>query len=81
MKDVNETNNQYRNIIKIVKFPNPGNLILDKDLAIIKFDQPMKINTYVSPICLPTKEPVEGDKCVVAGWGFERCMYRCPLKR
>ncbi|VDI31675.1 Hypothetical predicted protein [Mytilus galloprovincialis] len=47
LKDVNETKNQPRNIIKIVMFPNDGDNILDKDLAIIKFDQPMKINTYV----------------------------------
>lgn len=57
-------------------FPNDGDNILDKDLAIIKFDQPMKINTYVTPICLPTKEAVESDECVVAGWGDVERMYR-----
>ncbi|CAC5380539.1 ST14 [Mytilus coruscus] len=68
-KDTNEANNQPRNIIKIVKFPNPGDNILDKDVAIIKFDKPMTINAYVTPICLPIREPTERDECVVAGWG------------
>lgn len=69
LKDKNEANNQPRDVIKIVKFPNNGENILDKDVAIIKFDKPMTINDYVTPICLPTREPTVNDECVVVGWG------------
>ncbi|XP_071164448.1 suppressor of tumorigenicity 14 protein homolog isoform X5 [Mytilus edulis] len=69
LKDRNEANNQARDVIKIVKFPNNGDNILDKDVAIIKFDKPMTINAYVTPICLPVREPTVNDECVVAGWG------------
>jgi hypothetical protein len=40
-----------------------------KDIALVKFDKPLEINTYVSPICLPTREPNVDDFCVVVGWG------------
>ncbi|XP_063427413.1 suppressor of tumorigenicity 14 protein homolog [Mytilus trossulus] len=69
LKDKNEANNQPRNVVKILKFPNDGDNILDKDVAIIKFDKPMTINDYVTPICLPTREPTVNDECVVVGWG------------
>ena len=59
-----EANNQVRNISKIIRFPNPSSNIRDKDLALVKFDKPLDINTYVSPICLPTREPnVDGLLC------------------
>jgi hypothetical protein len=35
----------------------------------VKFDKPLEINTYVSPICLPTREPNLDDFCAVVGWG------------
>ena len=53
----------------IIPFPRKSGNILDKDIALIKFDQPMVINQYVTPVCLPTREPKEKDYCVVVGWG------------
>lgn len=79
MKDTNEANNQARDVIKIVKFPNDGDNILDKDVAIIKFDKPMTINAYVTPICLPVREPAVNDECVVAGWGDVQGLYFRPF--
>jgi hypothetical protein len=70
-----EANNQVRNIIKIIKFPNPSSNILDKDMTLVKFDKPLEINTYVSPICLPTREPKVDDFCEVVGWGETRGGY------
>jgi hypothetical protein len=32
-----EANNQVRNIIKIIKFPNPSRNILDKDMTLVKY--------------------------------------------
>ena len=72
-----EANNQIRNISKIIRFPNPSSNILDKDLSLVKFDKPLDINTYVSPICLPTREPNVDDYCVVVGWGETRGEYIC----
>jgi hypothetical protein len=62
-----EANNQVRNISKIIRFPT--RFIMLKDIALVKFDKLLEINTYVSPICLPTREPNVDDFCVVVGWG------------
>lgn len=67
-----EPNNQVRNISKIIQFPNPSSNMLDKDLTLVKFDKPFEINTYVSSICLPTREPKVDDFCAVVGWGETR---------
>ena len=64
-----EANNQERILSKIIKFPNPTNNILDRDVALIKFEKPMTLNKYVTPVCLPTREPNERDVCIVVGWG------------
>jgi hypothetical protein len=48
---------------------------VDKDIALVKFDKPLEINTYVSPICLPTREPNVDDFCAVVGWGQTRGEY------
>ena len=53
----------------------PSRYYWDKDMALVKFDKPLEINTYVSPICLPTREPNLDDFCVVVGWGQTRGEY------
>lgn len=44
-------------------------------MTLVKFDKPFEINTYVSPICLPTREPNVDDFCAVVGWGVTKGEY------
>ena len=74
-KEGTEANQQIRQISNIIKFPNPTDNILDRDMTLLKFDQPMVINRYVSPVCLPSREPTTDDYCAVVGWGETRSMY------
>ncbi|KAI5643185.1 trypsin domain-containing protein [Phthorimaea operculella] len=43
------------------------------DIAIIQLDKPVELNNYVSPICLPRKDQLDGlqigEMVTVAGWG------------
>lgn len=71
-KEGTEANQQIRQISNIIKFPNPSSNILDRDMTLLKFDQPMVMNRYVSPVCLPTREPKTDDYCAVVGWGETR---------
>lgn len=61
--------NQVRSIKNINKFHNPTNNFLDRDMALIELDSPFAFNQYVSPVCLPTRNPAVNDYCVVVGWG------------
>lgn len=72
-----EPTHQIRKVSKILSYPNPLNddyNPLDKDITLIKFDKPMKYTDYVSPVCLPQREPVINDICIVAGWGETQGM-------
>lgn len=71
-KTGSESTHQVRKISKLLPYPNPlddNYNPLDKDLTLIKFDQPVTYNDYVSPVCLPERAPVTQDLCIVAGWG------------
>ena len=45
------------------------------DAVVLMFDQPLKFDEYVWPICLPTSAsinehaPSPGNKCLISGWG------------
>lgn len=44
------------------------------DVALIQLDQPVEVNDYVRPICLPhsvdTVWPSPKARCYMAGWGY-----------
>ena len=68
IKNKSEDMNQVRSIKKINKFHNPTNNFIDRDMAsLIELDSPFVFNQYVSPVCLPTRNPTVNDYCVVAG--------------
>ncbi|KAL4240813.1 Transmembrane protease serine 2 [Mactra antiquata] len=39
------------------------------DIALVKIDKPFTINTYVSTVCLPERDPIPGEQGFVTGWG------------
>ncbi|RWS17613.1 testisin-like protein [Dinothrombium tinctorium] len=43
----------------------------DNDIALMKLSEPVEVNEYVSPICLPASTEIEftDRECVATGWG------------
>lgn len=40
------------------------------DVALLKLDRPATLMPHISPVCLPSPEPVKiGARSIVAGWG------------
>ena len=42
----------------------------DSDIALMKLARPVKYNKYVSPVCLPSRDPPVGTECYVTGKMF-----------
>jgi len=42
---------------------------LNNDIALLKLENPVKFNKYVSPACLPKKDVPAGTTCFITGWG------------
>ena len=40
------------------------------DLAVLLLDEPLQMNDFVTPACLPTKEVPMNEECIVSGWGI-----------
>ena len=43
----------------------------DNDIALMKLTEPVEINEYVTPICMPTDPHFEyyDKECIATGWG------------
>ena len=39
------------------------------DIAIIELDKHLKLNDYISPVCLPQADPIAGSHAYLSGWG------------
>merc|ERR1711963_1200305 len=44
----------------------------EHDIIILKLKTPLKFNDNVQPICLATKDPADGQKCYISGWGVSK---------
>jgi len=52
----------------------------DSDIALFKLTTPVKYNKYVSPVCLPSREPPVGTQCYVTGWGATNASGRMSVQ-
>ncbi|KAF4111062.1 hypothetical protein G5714_008093 [Onychostoma macrolepis] len=59
---------------KSIKHPNYNSFTINNDIILIKLASAAKLNTHVSPVCLPgTSDNFPGGmKCVTSGWGLTR---------
>ena len=62
---------QKRGVIKAfeINTKNDSRYNLVPDLAVLILDEPLEMNEYVTPACLPTREAPMGEECIVSGWG------------
>ena len=66
-----EGNEQIIPIDMIILHPDfdPVASGFDYDVALIKLKNPIKFNSNVRPVCLPTTDFAPGTNCYVTGWG------------
>ncbi|KTF89974.1 hypothetical protein cypCar_00047463 [Cyprinus carpio] len=60
--------------LQAIMHPYYNSYTFDNDILLIKLATPAKLNTHVSPVCLPeTFDDFPGGmKCVTSGWGLTR---------
>ena len=59
----------------IITNPNWNPRQLNNDIALIKLSRPVKMNKYVSPICLPSSDPPVGTECYITGTAARMHMF------
>ena len=66
-----DKNVQKRGVRRIVEinFKNGSRFDIVPDLAVLLLDEPLQMNEFVTPACLPTKEVPINEECIVSGWG------------
>ncbi|XP_053684974.1 polyserase-2-like [Sabethes cyaneus] len=67
---------RYRNVSKIIRYPNYDNKLLMNDLALLELEESIEFNVFISPICLwpvdgPDLESIAASQQgTVVGWGL-----------
>nr|XP_023835646.1 trypsin-3-like [Salvelinus alpinus] len=64
-----EDTEQHIMSARFIRHPDYNSGTQDSDIALIKLSQPATLNSYVSPVALPTKCGTAGTMCQVSGWG------------
>lgn len=64
------TTTQSIKAAKLVVHPKYVNYSVQYDIGLIKLNADFKLNDYaVSAISLPPRPPLEGETCILLGWG------------
>lgn len=59
-----------RRVARVLVHPNYSTLNFDSDIALIRFNEPVRLGIDMHPVCLPTPtESFAGQTAVVTGWG------------
>lgn len=62
---------QTRVITAVIQHPEYNSDSISNDVAMVFIDEPLHLNQWVNPICLPPEDysPPVGSFCTVTGWG------------
>ena len=70
---------QLIEVEKFIKYPKKMDPNTNEnDIYILKLKTPLKFNDDVKPICLATKDPADGQKCYISGWGNSKTGNTYP---
>lgn len=59
-----------RRVVRVLVHPNYSTRNFDSDIALIRFNEPVRLGIDMHPVCLPTPtETFAGQTAVVTGWG------------
>ncbi|XP_063911572.1 venom protease-like isoform X2 [Zophobas morio] len=69
--NLNDTNHRREiKIINNVVHPEYRNITYYHDIALVKLEKPVEINSYVRPACLNTNFDFSVSQAIATGWGF-----------
>ena len=62
---------QTRAVSHIIVHSQYDRSVMKNDLAVMRVEQPLRMNRWIRPVCLPPKEwgPNPGTFCTAVGWG------------
>lgn len=62
---------QTRIVTAVIQHPEYNPDSISNDVAMVYVDEPLRLNQWVSTICLPPEQfsPSLGSFCTVTGWG------------
>ncbi|ALC40948.1 CG18735, partial [Drosophila busckii] len=61
---------QDRRVVRVLVHPNYSTSNFDSDIALIRFNEPVRLGIDMHPVCLPpAAESFAGQTAVVTGWG------------
>ena len=63
---------QHRHVVEVFIHPNYDNLYLRHDMALIRLNRPLAVNSHAQEVCLPANTdmfPTPGSTCMAVGWG------------
>ncbi|XP_063911988.1 serine protease snake-like [Zophobas morio] len=71
--DVNDTNHRQEiKIASIVVHPEFKFTTRDNDIALLKLEKPVELNSYVHPACLNTHFDTPVSRVIATGWAYTR---------
>lgn len=56
-------------IVQRISHPNYATRFAEDDIALFKLNEPVKLNRYVIPLCLPQLKELSTEKAIATGWG------------
>lgn len=69
-KSVNEGTEQERRIAEIIVHPGYEDLLNNRDIALMRLEEPFEFRDEVSPVCVADQDYDEDDYCMATGWGL-----------
>ncbi|XP_063695811.1 trypsin-like [Culicoides brevitarsis] len=60
---------QRRNVVEFITHENYGGSVGPDDIAVVRIDEPLKMNDYVQPINLPQPNTYPQGRAILSGWG------------
>lgn len=69
--EYNETRARDFRVADIVQHEDFDDLNYTNDIALLRLDRVTTFNSYIWPVCMPSKQDWEGQMAVVTGWGTQ----------
>lgn len=68
-ENLTDPHEQKRRVTKILMHEHYDPVIMDNDITLLKLNEPLQLNKFVSMVCLPEILVPDGTVCIATGWG------------
>lgn len=72
---------QQRRVKKVICDPEFDLVNAENDLALLRLDRPFDLKAHIRPVCLPPKDDIDYNTCIVTGWNSWMQLGRSTLRR